>query len=61
MAKKEPIQNPMYDCGYAREVNPRCRQFGVLGFDDRPEAQIGGQLIHKNDTDESKGKDAHGG
>ena len=44
-------QNP--DAG-GQTLEPRCRAFGVLGFDDSPEAQIGGTLLHKVSEEESE-------
>ena len=49
-------QNAVPDYGQARAVEPRCRSFGVLGFDDRPEAKIGGTLIHKVSEEEAERK-----
>ena len=48
------VQNEIPDYGAAREVAPRCRSFGVLGFDDSPEAQIGGTLIHKTSEEQKE-------
>jgi hypothetical protein len=50
------VQNPMPDYGQARSRDARCRQFGVLGFPDGPEAAIGGTLIHKVSEEESERK-----
>lgn len=52
MAKKViPVQNDVPEYGQARYTEPRQRAFGVLGFDDRPEAKIGGELIRKDSTE----------
>ena len=48
--KPLPIQNEVPEYGQARYKEPRQRQFGVLGFDDRPEALIGGTVIHKGEN-----------
>lgn len=56
MAKKpDPIQNDVPDYGEARSMDPRQRAFGVLGFDDRPEAQIGGTVTYKTTKDKNPG------
>ena len=47
-------QNPMPEYGAARQVDARCRGFGVLGFPDGPEAAIGGTLLHKTSEEESE-------
>ncbi len=45
-------QNPMYECGYAKPVNARSRAFGMLGFPTDADAQIGGQVVHKQSEEE---------
>jgi len=54
LAPITPPQNEMYDCGYAKERDARCRAFGMLGFPDSPEAQWGATPIHKADPDGSQ-------
>lgn len=50
------VQNEIPDYGAAREVEPRCRSFGVLGFPDSPEARWGGEPIHKVSEEEAERK-----
>ena len=52
--KPDPVQNPMYDCGYAEAIDARDRSFGVLGFDKRPEASWGGTLLRKQSEEQSE-------
>ena len=47
-------QNPMPDYGAAKTRDARCRAWGVLGFPDSPEAQIGGTLLHKTSEEETE-------
>ena len=47
-------QNAVPEYGQARYVAPRQRAFGVLGFDDRPEAKWGGEVIHKTSEEEAE-------
>ncbi len=47
-------QNPMYDCGYAKEIDARQRAFGVLGFPTEPEAAWGGTPLHKESEEEAE-------
>lgn len=61
MATTDPTKNSVPDYGNAETVEPRQRAFGVLGFDDRPNAKIGGTLLHRDFDSEAKNNDAAGG